>query len=255
VDLGYRAQLQRWKYAFLRDVVSFSELPETMSAFRVQRERWARGLVHNAFRHCHGVLTAKMSLKHRLHAASMMFSSLLLASFFLLLLLSLPGAWLTPSLGVFFHVTCILFELALIIWLAASVLASRRRQPGSASPAAGAGWWQMYAYAAMFMPMSLYYFVGAVHVISGSERVKAAFHRTPKGGADATNAMPRINGVLAGLEYVMLVYAFLAMLVSLWQGNYWIFLFTLNACMGFALAIRLSWLERVPGHAGDKVVG
>ena len=49
VDLGYRAQFDDWKYAYLSDVVSMSLLPETISAFRVRRERWGRGLIHSAF--------------------------------------------------------------------------------------------------------------------------------------------------------------------------------------------------------------
>src|SRR5690606_21948707 len=77
-------------YAYIRDVVSMSVLPETTSAFRVQRERWGRGLIHSAFKHARLMFQQQMSLMKRLHAIAMMFSSLLLASIYVLLLLCLP---------------------------------------------------------------------------------------------------------------------------------------------------------------------
>ena len=80
VDLGYRAQFGDWKYAYLRDVVSMSILPESISAFRVQRERWGRGLIHSAFKHVRQMFRQRMPFMKRLHAISMMFSSFLLAS-------------------------------------------------------------------------------------------------------------------------------------------------------------------------------
>ncbi|RMG32701.1 MAG: glycosyltransferase, partial [Gammaproteobacteria bacterium] len=97
VDLNYRAQLGDWKYAYLREVVSTSLLPETVSAYRLRRERWGRGLIHNAFRHVGRMFARPMTLMQRLHAISVMFSSLLLASIYLVVLLSLPLTWLTTG--------------------------------------------------------------------------------------------------------------------------------------------------------------
>src|SRR5262249_40902419 len=43
LDLSYRAFLKGWKAVYLRDVVSPSELPVTVSGFARQQHRWARG--------------------------------------------------------------------------------------------------------------------------------------------------------------------------------------------------------------------
>ena len=83
VDMGYAAQLENWKYVWLRDVTSKAEFPESMAAFRVQRQRWARGLIQNAARHVRQMFATSMPLLARLYALSLMFSSLLLAAFFL----------------------------------------------------------------------------------------------------------------------------------------------------------------------------
>ena len=241
VDLGYRAQLQRWKYAFLRDVVSLSELPETISAFRIQRDRWARGLIHNAFRHFRSMLAMRMSIVERLHAISMMFSSLLLSSFFVLILLSLPLALITDELGAFFDVNCIVFLFALLVWAFGNALGS---QQGAGLPSDEPVWkrgMQLYAYVAMFLPMSLYYFSAGVQLLAG---VQGGFHRTPKGRGRARPDVPAINHVLATLEWLTFVYSAAALVAAIANGNYWIAPFSGTACAGFALVLFFAHRER-----------
>jgi cellulose synthase/poly-beta-1,6-N-acetylglucosamine synthase-like glycosyltransferase len=48
LDLSYRAQMKGWRFVYRPDVVTPSELPEEMSAFRAQQFRWAKGTVQSA---------------------------------------------------------------------------------------------------------------------------------------------------------------------------------------------------------------
>ncbi|MET0414131.1 MAG: glycosyltransferase [Polyangiaceae bacterium] len=48
LDLSYRAQLAGWRFVYRPDVVTPSELPEDISAFRAQQYRWAKGTVQTA---------------------------------------------------------------------------------------------------------------------------------------------------------------------------------------------------------------
>ncbi|MFI5302704.1 MAG: glycosyltransferase family 2 protein, partial [Polyangiales bacterium] len=48
LDLSYRAQMKGWKFVYRPDIVTPSELPEDMSAFRAQQFRWAKGTVQSA---------------------------------------------------------------------------------------------------------------------------------------------------------------------------------------------------------------
>jgi cellulose synthase/poly-beta-1,6-N-acetylglucosamine synthase-like glycosyltransferase len=48
LDLSYRAQLAGWRFVYRPDVVTPSELPEDISAFRAQQFRWAKGTVQTA---------------------------------------------------------------------------------------------------------------------------------------------------------------------------------------------------------------
>lgn len=243
-DIGYRAQFGRWKYGYLRDVVSLSELPETISAFRIQRDRWARGLIHNAFKHFRTMLATRMSCIQRLHAISLMLSSLLLASFYVLILQTLPSALMTDALGTFFDVTCTIFLVTAVLWGGGNFLGSRK---GAHLASDGPVWRHillMLAYAAMFLPMSLYYFCAFVQVMMG---LNGSFNRTPKGGVAWKADMPVINSILAASELLTFVYSTVTLVIAILMDNYWIVLFNLIVCIGFAIVLYLSWQERQTG--------
>ena len=48
LDLSYRAQLKGWKTKFLFDVVTPSELPVDINAYKSQQHRWAKGSIQTA---------------------------------------------------------------------------------------------------------------------------------------------------------------------------------------------------------------
>ncbi len=235
VDMGYKAQLGSWKYAFLPEVVSLAELPETMGAFRLQRQRWAHGLVHNALRHVRQMCAVHMPLFSRLHAVALMFSSLLLAAFYALLLLCLPVALVTADLGLLFHLCCTFFLLAAVVWAWGNTSGN-----GSSEPL----WRQIggtLAYVLMFFPVSLYYFSAAVQVFCG---IDGKFYRTPKGSGRRKLRHPPINTWLARLEVFSLLYALTTLLVSLLEGNYWVTLYCSLASGGFGMTLLFSWCDQ-----------
>jgi cellulose synthase (UDP-forming) len=240
VDLGYRAQLGAWKYAFLPNVVSTTELPATMSAFRVQRERWARGLVQNAARHARAMFMAPMSLTERMYAVSLMFSPLLLASFYPLILLALPVVLVTASLGPVFDVCCTVFLLTAIAWAWTNCAGCRVAAPQRRAPPL-TYLLRAYAYVTMFFPMSLYYFTAAAQILAGLE---GKFNRTPKGPGAAWEKRPTINGILFGLELLTLTYALATLICAVQRQNYWVCLFSGLVFSGFAITLLFSWQER-----------
>ncbi len=50
LDLSYRAQLNGWKFIFLKEIKSFSELPVEISSFKQQQHRWTKGAVQTFFK-------------------------------------------------------------------------------------------------------------------------------------------------------------------------------------------------------------
>ena len=117
IDLCYRAQLKGWKYVYAENVVSSEELPTSISGLRVQRHRWAYGLIRNAFLYTSKVLIAKdFSFSKKFKAFMLISQTFLLASFVVLLLLSLPLVFVTNELGLIFNSSCTIFLLTTIIW-------------------------------------------------------------------------------------------------------------------------------------------
>lgn len=60
LDLSYRAQLRGWKPGFLRGKTTPAELPVTMTAYRRQQYRWARGSFETARRMVPQILKAPL---------------------------------------------------------------------------------------------------------------------------------------------------------------------------------------------------
>ena len=117
IDICYRAQLQGWNCRYLSDTVSQEELPENMSAVRLQRHRWAYGLVKNTFLHAGEVIVnASLSVSRKINAVLMMSQTFLLASFYALLLLTLPAVLVSEHLGCFFNIVCTVFLITAIVW-------------------------------------------------------------------------------------------------------------------------------------------
>lgn len=241
VDIGYRAQLDDWNYAYLRDVVSMSILPETVSAFRVQRERWGRGLIHSAFRHCGGMFKKKMPVLKRMHAISMMFSSLLLASIYCLFLLSLPLALFFQFEGAGFMVAALAFFILVAIWGVANVVGS----PMGRDFAVGKGMWKtlacVYMYIGLFLPMSLYYFVGGIRALLG---VYEEFNRTPKSLGEACSPKPKIDACLRYGEFFSFAYSILTTATVIGTGNIVLLPICLTACMAFGMILYRDMRDR-----------
>ena len=60
LDLSYRAQLKGWKIDYLRDVVVNAEVPLSISAFKKQQARWAKGSMQTALKLVQRVWNSKV---------------------------------------------------------------------------------------------------------------------------------------------------------------------------------------------------
>lgn len=238
VDMGYAAQLRKWTYVYPRDVVSWAELPEAMASFRVQRQRWARGMAHNAARHSRDVFTSPMGWLARIHAITLVFSPLLLALFYLLLLICPLVAWATPHLGLFFNVSCAIFLVAAAIWGWANTsgTAPAKTPVVSLVTRITLG----VAYVLIFFPLSLYYFSA---IIQTALMGRGEFHSTPKGCGRKRMAHPRINTILLGLEIFSILYALWCIYLAWAASNYWVILYAGLAFSGFAMTLFFSFSD------------
>jgi cellulose synthase/poly-beta-1,6-N-acetylglucosamine synthase-like glycosyltransferase len=241
VDLGYKAQFGDWKYAYLRDVVSMSVLPETVSAFRIQRERWGRGLIHSGFKHARLMFLQSMPPMKRLHAVSVMFSSVLLASIYMLIILSLPLTYLVHFDGAGMRWGAVIFFVLVAIWALTNAFGAHKGARFDEKVSIVKSVWHTYLYIAMFLPMAWYYFAGGIRALGG---VHGDFHRTPKGTDAYRSMVPRINSVLLAGDVITFLYSLLAVLLAFRRKNYLLLPFNVTVCVGFSMVLYWSWQER-----------
>lgn len=91
LDLSYRAQLKDWKFIYLEEVGTPSELPVAISAVRSQQFRWNKGGAENFRKNIKKVIKSKViSFQTKLHAFAHLFNSSVFVWVFIVSILSVP---------------------------------------------------------------------------------------------------------------------------------------------------------------------
>lgn len=75
LDLSYRAQTAGWRFIYLNEVVVPSELPVTLSDFRCQQERWAKGAIQTAKKLLPRLLASAWPIPVKIEAAAHLLSN------------------------------------------------------------------------------------------------------------------------------------------------------------------------------------
>jgi cellulose synthase/poly-beta-1,6-N-acetylglucosamine synthase-like glycosyltransferase len=174
LDLSYRAFLHGWRAVYLRDVVSPAELPVSMSAFRRQQHRWARGSLECAARYIPQIWNRPLPFSRKFEATLHLTGygvHLLLCALVLLhpivLLLSLRYETILSlfGIGIFFNLST--FAQAFFILFAQQQMRNR--------------WWRfiplLYFIAAAGAGMMVNTARAAFEILIGK---RVAFERTPK---------------------------------------------------------------------------
>jgi cellulose synthase/poly-beta-1,6-N-acetylglucosamine synthase-like glycosyltransferase len=97
LDLSYRAQLNGWKFIYLEDVVSPSELPIEINALKAQQFRWTKGAAECTSKNLKRVLKSKnTTFSTKLHAVFHLMNSSVFIFIFLMSIISLPLIKIKP---------------------------------------------------------------------------------------------------------------------------------------------------------------
>ncbi|GAB4537149.1 MAG: glycosyltransferase family 2 protein [Thermodesulfovibrionia bacterium] len=86
LDLSYRAQLMGWRFVFLRDDVTPSELPVEINGFKSQQHRWAKGSIQTARKLLFQIMRSDLPFKVKAEAFFHLTNNV---SYLLMLLLSI----------------------------------------------------------------------------------------------------------------------------------------------------------------------
>jgi len=90
VDLSFRAQLKGWKFIYLNDLKSPSELPIDVAGFKTQQFRWAKGTIQAGKKLLPSILSSKLSFLSKFEAVVHVTAHLVYPLLLMLALLTLP---------------------------------------------------------------------------------------------------------------------------------------------------------------------
>ncbi len=183
LDLSYRAQLRGWRIGYAPEVEAAGEIPASMSAYRTQQARWARGNTRCLIRLLPALWTApRLTLAQRLmgtlHLGQYLTAPLMMALVLLSPPLLLLGAPL-PALG----------------WLGAFGLGA------VLTPLAAGGRRALPAYLTLILLGTGMAWNNTRAVVGEVGGRRIGFARTPKGGLIEASARR------AGVEALLSVYA------------------------------------------------
>ncbi|MDO7570627.1 MAG: glycosyltransferase, partial [Flavobacteriaceae bacterium] len=100
LDLSYRAQLKNWKFKYLEDVETPSELPVVMSSIRSQQFRWNKGGAENFQKMVKKVVRSKnIKLSTKLHSVLHLLNSTMFLNVFFVGVLSIPMLYIKNEWG------------------------------------------------------------------------------------------------------------------------------------------------------------
>jgi cellulose synthase/poly-beta-1,6-N-acetylglucosamine synthase-like glycosyltransferase len=235
LDLSFRAQLGGWKFRYLPAVCAAAELPTTVSAFKIQQFRWAKGCMQAMLLHAPKITQAPVSPWKKIQGLIQISGFIIHALLVLLVLLSLPLALAgSPALRG--------LPMAILGFGAAG---------GPLMIAAGVwnlhpekGWWKRL----LWMPVLVLLATGVAvsnskAVITGLLNIYSPFQRTPKpSDAPAGNATlreirktVRVDSI-TWWEIGLAAYALAAVVIDLRNGN------LANAAYFLVYAAGFAWV-------------
>ena len=179
LDLSYRAQLRKWEFIYLEDVITPAELPAILSAARTQQFRWNKGGAENFRKMKNRLLSSNtISTKTKIHGLLHLLNSSMFLCIFIMAFLSVPILFIKNCYShisiyfdvmVFFIVTSIIFFIC--YW---NTYKSIR----------GDGFKNFINYIGLFFTFYSiamgFSFQNSIAVLEGLLGKKSAFIRTPK---------------------------------------------------------------------------
>ena len=247
IDLSYRAQLGGWKFIYLDDYTVPSELPSSLSAFRRQQQRWAKGSIQTARKLLPTIISSnKIGLKVKFEAAAHLLANLGWIFCSLLTLTLYPVALVDKSgifLGGWRFVTFFLFysSIGILIYFIFYALVSRSK---------AIFWLWLLPVVSVGIAPAL-----SLTVISGMFKKGGTFHRTPKYGIlGGSNPMQTISDIYKRIEFsnffinipflIYTAYQF----ILLWQMHAWAVILQVLFPLGFCLVILADLEDLLKGR-------
>lgn len=226
LDLSYRAQLKDWKFIYLENLGSPSELPVEINALKAQQFRWTKGAAECVRKNLFKVLKAKnVSLKSKIHATFHLMNSSIFVFILLMSLLSLPLIIIKPLYEEFDFILK-LSSLFMLSWLILAIFywVSYSYNSKSKRLLIGSFIWKFPLFLSISMGLGLH---NALAVFEGYIGKKSPFVRTPKFNIQDKSDKWEANkynvkkiGIMTYLEGILLCYFIYVFKVAIEYGDF-----------------------------------
>lgn len=221
LDLSYRAQLKGWKFKYLENFGSPSELPVEINALKAQQFRWTKGAAACVRKHLLNVIrNKKINWSTKIQSGFHLMNSTVFVFVFLMSLLALPMILIKPNYPEFF----ILFRIATFFMISWFILAmfywiSYTYNKEKKWTVLFEFLWKFPLFLAVSMGMSLH---NSLAVIEGYIGRKTPFVRTPKFNINHKTDKWENNaysvkkvGTLTYFEGILLIYFIQSLIVAI----------------------------------------
>ncbi|QQS35176.1 MAG: glycosyltransferase family 2 protein [Ignavibacteriales bacterium] len=217
LDLSYRAQLNGWRFVFLKDFTSPAELPSEINALKSQQFRWTKGAIETSKKILPLVWKSKVPLRIKLQATFHLTNNLVFPFILLAAILNVPLIFVknSGSHELYFAVMS-LFVLAFVSSFMFYLYSQKDIRTD---------WRKKIVLFPLFMAGSMGFAVNNSRaVIEGLLSRKSEFVRTPKfkvvDGKDSwvgkKYTAKRKIGMSVIVELIMAVYCFIGVLSSIY---------------------------------------
>ena len=179
LDLSYRAQLKNWKFKYLEDVETPSELPVVMSSIRSQQFRWNKGGAENFRKMAKRVIQSKnVKTSSKIHSILHLLNSTMFLNVLFVGVLSIPMLYIKNEwghLGLYFDLTSFFIISTVIFFVCYWVLYRSMK---------GGGFVSFIEYIKLFFTFYTiamgFSYHNSLAVIEGHRGKRSDFIRTPK---------------------------------------------------------------------------
>jgi cellulose synthase/poly-beta-1,6-N-acetylglucosamine synthase-like glycosyltransferase len=235
LDLSYRAQLNGWKFIFLKDVTSPAELPSEINALKTQQFRWTKGAIETAKKILPQLWRSKVPLRIKLQGTFHLTNNFVFPFILLAAILNVPLVFIKNSGAhdVYFAVMSV-FVLAFISSFMFYLYSQKDIHPD---------WRKRIVLFPLFMAGSMGFAINNSRaVFEGLMSRKSEFVRTPKfklvGEGGSWMDKKYLNnklGLSVVVETIMAVYCFIGVVSSIYFQEIAVLPFQLLFFIGFSL--------------------
>lgn len=242
LDLSYRAQLNGWKFVYLKDITTPAELPAEMNALKAQQFRWTKGAIETAKKLLPLVWKSKIPIRTKIQSTFHLTNNIVFPFILIAGILNVPLVFIKNSgpYAIFFNFMSV-FVLAFISSFLFYLYAQKDVYTD---------WRKKIALFPIFMAGSMGFAVNNSRaVFEGLMDRKSEFVRTPKFKiVDKTDRIKKNEGYLAShkinstilVEIILAVYCLIGVVASLYFFEIAALPFHLMFFLGFSSVAGLS---------------